>query len=63
MTMQMYIDQDTGEWVLKLNQPGNPIIRTATKEAMEAVLDYMDNVGVEMESEVAASGTIQDFCG
>ncbi len=60
--MNLYIDQDTGEWVLKLDQPGRPIIRTATKEAMEAVLDYMDNVGVEMEAELAACGSIQDCC-
>ena len=60
--MHMYIDQDTGEWVLKLDQPGRPIIRTPTKEAMAAVLDYMDNVGQQMEAEVAASGTIRD-CG
>lgn len=58
--MHIYIDQDTGEWVLKLDQPGSPIIRTATKEAMEAVLDYMDNVGVEMEAELAAGESIQD---
>ena len=50
--MHMYIDQDTGEWVLELNEPGSPIIRTATKEAMEAVLDYMDNAAVEVESEI-----------
>ena len=61
--MHVYIDQDTGEWVLELNEPGSPIIRTATKEAMEAVLDYMDNVGVQMEAEVASSGTVQDCCG
>lgn len=61
--MHMYMDQDTGEWVLKLDQPGRPIIRTATKEAMEAVLDYMENVGVQMEAEIASSGTIQDCCG
>jgi predicted mannosyl-3-phosphoglycerate phosphatase (HAD superfamily) len=52
--MHVYIDQDTGEWVLELDQPGNPIIRTATKRAMEAVLDYMDNVGVQMEAELDA---------
>ena len=51
--MRLYIDQDTGEWVLKLDQPGRPIVRTATKEAMEAVLDYMDNVAAEFEQEIS----------
>jgi len=50
--MRYYIDQDTGEHVLELDQPGNPIIRTATKQTMEDVLDYMDNAAVEVESEI-----------
>lgn len=49
--MRMYIDQDTGEYVLKLDQPGNPIIRTTTLAAMEAVLDYMDNVAIQVATE------------
>lgn len=53
--MRLYIDQDTGEWVLKLDQPGNPIVRAATKEAMEAVLDYMDNAAAEVEAEIELS--------
>lgn len=53
--MRYYIDQDTGEHVLELDQPGNPIIRTATKQAMEDVLDYMDNVAAEYEREIELS--------
>lgn len=61
--MHLYIDQDTGEWVLELNDPGKPDHPDRNQTGDGRCLDYMDNVGVEMESEVAASGTIQDCCG
>ena len=41
-TRNLHWDSDMYLWVLELNEPGKPVLRTTSKEQMEEYLDFLD---------------------